>query len=229
MKTYAILTGDLISSQSLSSAERVETLEAMKTFWKQFADARPGAVSGELEVFRGDGWQAALSGPAHGLDAAVFLRAVVKACPQSHKSDTRVGIGIGPADSFLENNLGESQGEAFVASGRALESLSPAKSRWTLLPDNGPLRPLSRQVFPLLDLAVTRWSAAESLAVIGEMLGWTREQTAAHPWAQKKDGDMPTPQAISDALNRVSWKSHLLSVLNEVTHDLSILKTSPEA
>lgn len=226
MKTHAILTGDLIGSHKLSPRQVTGTLEAMKDFWQKFSSLHHGHVLGGLEVFRGDGWQAALASPEFALDTAVFLRAVVKACPHSLKSDTRIGIGIGAVSHWVEGNLGESQGEAFVASGHALESLADTKLRWTLLPDFGFYRPISKMLLPAVDLAVTRWSAPEAFAVIGEMLGWTQEKTAKHPWAQKKDGTSPSPQAISDALLRIHWKSHLACILQETRSVLSSALTS---
>ena len=229
MNPYAILTGDLIASRKLSSMQITDTLDAMKDFWQKFASLHPGQVLGGLEVFRGDGWQVALSSPEHCLDAAIFLRAVVKACPQSQKSDTRIGIGIGSVDQLVEGNLGESRGEAFVASGHALESLSDSKRRWALLPDSALHHPVSQMLLPALDLAVTRWSAPEAFAVLGEMMGWTQEKTAKHPWAQKKDGTSPSPQAVSDALFRIHWKSHLVHILEETRLILNPSLTSYKA
>jgi len=226
MTPHAILTGDLIGSNNRSAKQITDTLSALKDFWQKFASLHKGHVLGGLEVFRGDGWQAALASPAFALDAAVFLRAVVKACPQSLKSDTRIGIGIGAVSHWVEGNLGESQGEAFVASGHALDSLSGTKRCWALLPDSGHYRPLSNMLLPALDLAVTRWTAAEAFAVVGEILEWTQEETAAHPWALKKDGTAPTPQAIGDAIRRTHWKTHLLPVFKECRNFLDLQETS---
>lgn len=214
MTPHAILTGDIMASRRLNASQLTGTFQEMNTFWSEFSSLHSGQVLGKIDVFRGDGWQAALASPEHAVDAAVFLRAVVKACPLSEKSDSRLGIGIGSVEQLDPDDLGGSHGEAFEASGDALSLATRGKIRWMLLPDHAVLREINTLALPSLDLAISEWSAAESIAVIGEMLNWKQEQTAAHPWSQKKDGSAPTQQAVADALSRVCWKTHILPVLH---------------
>ncbi len=212
-QVYAVLTGDVIGSRQLSASQLQDLLSDMKDFWDKFSENFPDQVIGNLEVFRGDGWQVALSSPACALEAAVFLRAVSKASPASDHSDSRVGIGIGAVEVLNPAHLAESQGDAFEASGDALALTSKGKIRWKLLAQSKEFTSLDLFTLPVLDLAVSSWSAVESFAVVGEILGWTQEETALHLWAQKNDGSSPTPQAVGKAFRRTFWKSHIHPVL----------------
>lgn len=227
---YTILTGDLVGSRKLSSEDLQKVILSMKDFWNRFSEFHPHHVIGGLEIFRGDGWQVALQSPTLALVAAVFLRAVSKACPLSLNTDSKVGIGIGVVETILADNLGESQGKAFEASGDALEIASGSKIRWKLLSDQNEISNLDSLVLPLLDLSVSSWSASESIAVVGEILDWNQEDTAVHAWALKKDGSSPSQQAIGDALGRIHWKSHIQPVLEDTKALLErIGYTTPEA
>jgi hypothetical protein len=214
--SYVVLTGDLVGSRKLSSDQLQTIFEGLKDFWGKFSKQHPDQIIGDLEVFRGDGWQVALHSPELALEAAVFLRAVGKACPLSNNSDSRVGIGIGSVNLLKPEKLGESQGKAFEASGDALKEASSSKVRWKLISTYQIFSQFDSLVLPLLDMAVSSWSASESIAVIGELLEWKQEDTAAHAWALKKDGMPPTQQAIGDALGRIRWKSHLHPVLKNI-------------
>jgi class 3 adenylate cyclase len=95
---HAVLTGDLVGSRRLAGDQVEALFQHLNDLWGQFADCHAGAVVGRIEVFRGDGWQAALAQPSLAVKAALFLRAVVKAQPFDQTVDTRVGIGIGRVD-----------------------------------------------------------------------------------------------------------------------------------
>ncbi|WFB37681.1 hypothetical protein P3T73_07900 [Kiritimatiellota bacterium B12222] len=221
-QVYAVLTGDVMGSRQLSASQLQDLLAGMKDFWGKFSTHSPDQVIGTLEVFRGDGWQVALKSPACALEAAVFLRAVCKACPASDNSDSRVGIGMGSVDVLNPSHLAESQGDAFEASGDALAVAAQGKIRWKLLSKCKEVAKWDALTLPPLDLAISSWSSTESFAVVGEILGWTQEETALHPWAQKTDGSSPTPQAVGKAFRRTHWKSHISPVLdtvNEIFND----------
>lgn len=213
---YAILTGDLVGSRRLSSQQLEELFKSLNDLWSQFGAAHAGAVIGGVEIFRGDGWQAALAKPALCVEATLFLRAAFKAQPLSHKLDTRIGVGIGTVDALKENRLSESNGPAFQCSGDALDSLSKKDCRWALRMQADAPEAMEVIAIPIMDLAIQRWSRPEAVAVMGALLGWTQEETAEHPLSQKKDGKNPTRQAVADALGRVGWGSHWVPTLKQV-------------
>lgn len=213
---YAVLTGDLIGSRRLSPDQLKALFNALNDHWKEFAEVHPGAVIGGVEIFRGDGWQAALKQASLAGKAALFLRAAIKAHPLSHHLDTRIGLGFGPVETLVPARLGESNGLAFQRSGEALDDLAKGDRNWGLRTDIANLKALETIGFPIMDLAVSRWTRAEAMAALGSLLGWTQEKIAAHPYSAKKDGKAPTRQAVADTLRRIAWKSHWIPVLEAV-------------
>jgi hypothetical protein len=219
--TYAILTGDIIGSRKLSAKDLEAVFGHVRELWQTFGQHHGGAVVGTLEVFRGDGWQAALKEPALAVEAAVFLRATFRAQESDIRVDSRIGIGVGRVEHLEADRLRESNGEAFQRSGGILEKLEKKHLGWGIDPgDSQKHVSVSRTMLPLLDLLVRRWSRAEAVAVLGTLLGWTQDEIAAHPLARKKDGQQPTRQAIHDALKRIGWASHLEPVLEEARRQL---------
>ncbi|MGF1530518.1 MAG: hypothetical protein ACFCU4_04060 [Puniceicoccaceae bacterium] len=212
---YAILTGDLVGSRRLSGNQIGSLFAALNDFWEAFGHAHPGAVVGKIEIYRGDGWQAALELPQYCLKAALFLRAVVKAYPLDEKMDTRIGIGLGPVELLKKDRLSESNGTAFVRSGEALETLTE-KDQGLALRTGATADPLQTVGCPMMDLAIRRLTRPEAVAVMGSLLSWKQETIAAHPYSAKKDGETPTQQSVSDSLVRIGWKSHWLPVLTAV-------------
>ncbi len=225
METYAVLTGDLVGSRDLGTDLRAEVIRWLKRLADDFEGVNRGALAGDPEVFRGDGWQVCLRDPARALTAAVFFRAGLKAHRSGRAIDSRVGIGIGPVDRLVEKRVSESSGPVFVSSGAALDSLGGALRLRLNWPGGGDLAELlNAALLPLLDLEVSRWTHAESVAAYGALMGWTQQQTADHPLARKKDGKQPTRQAIQNALARIFWHSHFQPALERAE---SLLRNNP--
>lgn len=219
MKRYAVLTGDLIESRALAAQQRKDLLDWLKQVTEHFSQLHHDVAVGRLEVFRGDSWQLCLQKPTLALEAAVFIRAGLKAHTSRENVDTRIGIGVGSVDTLVEDRISESNGEAFIRSGQALDALHPDVNLSLEWPD-GPeaVAAISQMALPLLDLAMSHWTHAESVAVYGALRGWTQQQTAEHEIARKPDGSRPSRQAIAKALGRVHWSSHLEPVLKASCH-----------
>lgn len=74
-EVFGVLTGDIVSSSSLASGDLRKVLGRLRDGTKRFAEAFPGSVYGELDVFSGDGWQVLMTDWERSLRAALFLRA----------------------------------------------------------------------------------------------------------------------------------------------------------
>lgn len=214
MKHYAVLTGDLIGSSQIFPARRQELLAWLKKIARDFSALHEGVQVGELDVFRGDSWQICLRDPSLALWASVFLRVGLKAHLSGENVDTRVGIGVGTVDILSESRISESNGEAFIRSGRGLDSLAGDLNISLEWPDGpGSATVINQLVLPLLDLEISRWTYPEAVASFGALMGWTQSETTRHELARKKDGSAPSRQAISKALKRTCWSSHVQPVL----------------
>ncbi len=223
-KIYAVLTGDLVKSSRLSVEMSRRAMDLIKDGALKFAEIQPGSVIGKVDTFRFDGWQLLLGKPELAFHAAVFMRSILKmeSTPGS-KLDTRVAIGIGPADSIVKDRISNSSGPAFTASGKALDVMG--NNTLSLATDNEldfSWENLRIGIVPLLDCVVRDWTAPESRAVYGALWGWTQEETAKKWPSIDNNTKQITRQSVSKSLTRAHW-STVESTLNWV--QLEILKT----
>jgi hypothetical protein len=127
----AVLTGDLVRSTDLpadtlaTAFDALEEAAAEMSVWQGAAWAKVPAVQRDARFTRsrGDGWQIVLARPELGLRAALFLRAALRAIGQD--LSTRIAIATGEGHLPAGGNLNQATGPVFVASGRALDGLSP--------------------------------------------------------------------------------------------------------
>ncbi|MFC7357597.1 transcriptional regulator [Jejudonia soesokkakensis] len=106
----AILTGDIINSQSIEADKWLPLLrkELSKT----------GKEPKDWEIYRGDSFQIKTE-VEKALELAFLLKATIK---QFKELDVRIAIGIGSI-SYEAKKITESNGDAFVSSGAAFENL----------------------------------------------------------------------------------------------------------
>lgn len=120
----AVLTGDLVGSTTLSRAQLDAAFAALEDAAEQI-----GAWTGDslrLSRHRGDGWQAVLTAPEYALRAALVFRAHLKALGTPF--DSYIGIAEGVQTREIGQDLNAEAGDAFIASGGALEALRQTSS-----------------------------------------------------------------------------------------------------
>lgn len=115
----AVITGDIINSRTIPE-DWIGTL-------KTALEGLFGKKKVKWEIFRGDSFQVEL----HASDA--FLNAIyIKACIKTlKKADVRLSIGIGKKSRDSER-VTEANGEAFINSGAAFDSLKTNKVNMAL-------------------------------------------------------------------------------------------------
>ncbi len=106
----AVLTGDIKNSTGLGAAKWLTALkQALNTY---------GSEPKDWEIYRGDSFQLETH-PEKALEAAIYIKANIK---QFKNVDVRIGIGLG-GKSHNAPKITESNGEAFVNSGKCFENL----------------------------------------------------------------------------------------------------------
>ena len=108
----AVITGDIVNSQQ--SEERAEWLSALKEYLSQYGDSPK-----DWQVYRGDSFQLIVHQPEDAFRVALGLKAVIK---RFKELDVRMAIGVGALEHHADQVL-QSNGEAFVNSGRKFDSL----------------------------------------------------------------------------------------------------------
>lgn len=132
----SIITGDIINSRSLEPNEWMPALKGVLTLY--------GGTPQQWEIYRGDSFQLETT-PDTALEAAILIKASIK---QLKKMDARLAIGLGEK-SYTANKITESNGTAFINSGKCFEQLKK-----TTLAIQSPFSQLDQTLNIMFDLAL---------------------------------------------------------------------------
>lgn len=120
LKSYAgVLTGDITDSQSYTDEDFRDILTALKKHLSSYAKQ----YDGHFDIYRGDAFQLAVNQPQYSMHIALGLRLALKARMPS--VDVRISVAVGEAH-FRPKEVKTGTGEAFVLSGRRLDSIKPS-------------------------------------------------------------------------------------------------------
>jgi len=199
---YAVLTGDLVGSTKINPEERRLLPSLLLDAVDRARIGFPETVHGEIDIFRGDSWQLALSDPVQALRVGLFLRAVIRSASGKHLLDTRLAVGYGPVDYLPDQDISTGTGPAFYLSGSGLESAWKNCRMVLNFPDALQSR-LTRAlniIVRLIDLQVGHWTPKQAEAVSGALIELTQEQIG-RGWVREQ----VTQQAISQHLEGAGW------------------------
>jgi hypothetical protein len=180
---YAVITGDIVGSSSLSLPDRQRLVHVIDGSSRHLRKIFGKSVPLDVDVFRGDSWQVLLTDPPQSLRAALTFRALLRWKMESHHFDTRLAIGIGSVTLIPRRRVSEGSGEAFRASGLALDSMKKRRMSFAF-PGSDAEAPLD-VIVHLLDEIAVRWTDRQAKAIVGAMQGWTQKKIAA-TWEQPK-------------------------------------------
>lgn len=148
MKWVSIITGDIVDSQSYKNTG--SWLKALKRIFEGY-----GSSPRSWDIFRGDSFQLEIKDPAESLLAAIRIKACVR---QFKGLDVRMAIGIG-TKSYEAKKITESNGEAFVHSGKSFEMLATLRRKLIV---RSPWEEVDRDLNLMILLALIpmdRWTA----------------------------------------------------------------------
>lgn len=195
MNIGAIITGDIVDSTKMLADERNNMLCMLQSLPELLLPV----TKIDLEIFRGDSFQIRAGNPVDSLKVALAVRAHIRSfkfAEHNRQWDARLAIGIGTME-YENGTLATSDGEAYRASGRGLDSIGKYRltieTPWeemnnelrvsTAFADDiimGWTQSQSRVIFQSL---ITRLSHAE----IGNILGITRQMVDKALRAGKED------------------------------------------
>lgn len=141
----SILTGDIINSRNIPSEEWLPLLK--KIFNKV------GKTPKTWEIFRGDSFQIEIENPENALFFAIKLKATLK---QIKNLDVRIGIGIGEKNNNY-NNITEGNGDAFILSGEAFDTIAK-KQNLAILTDDERFNEVMNSTLALGLLTMDNWT-----------------------------------------------------------------------
>ena len=119
LTSYAgVLTGDITDSQSYTDKDFGNILTALKQHLSGYAKQ----YVGHFDIYRGDAFQLVVNQPQYSMHIALGLRLALKA--RTPSVDVRISVAVGEA-YFRPKEVKTGTGEAFVLSGRGLDSIKP--------------------------------------------------------------------------------------------------------
>jgi hypothetical protein len=204
----AVVTGDIVESRRFMD-QGPALRDSIKDAYSRCNEAFDEALGGlpPVDVFAGDSWQIMVRRPSSALRVGLCMRALIKSDEQLAKADTRLAIGIGDADFIEEEDLSESQGEAFTLSGEALAALQDARVRiavrgpaaWAAA--DGPFEPQATvdAMMALLDALCQDWTPSQSAVVAEALMGLGQERVG-----ERLSISQP---AVSQALRASNWQA----------------------
>ncbi|RMD57900.1 hypothetical protein D6833_13470 [Candidatus Parcubacteria bacterium] len=200
VSTYAVLTGDIISSRTLKQEEKAQIVKQIQQTHSNLPDFFQLRETSGLSMFRGDGWQFALL-PAHqALRVAVYVRCTLKGMNITH-ADSRIGIGIGPISTLTVGESGTGDGPAFQLSGKALDELKRSKGFKIQLDSSNEIgKTALAAIATAVNHLILRLTISQAKAVCGALRGWNHQQIA-DSWEPRP----VTRQSITKHLKSAGW------------------------
>ena len=177
----AILTGDIKNSTEYKTSEWMPKLKTALDYY--------GSEPQQWEIYRGDSFQLE-STPEKALEAAVYIKACIK---QFRNIDVRIAIGLGDK-SHDADKITESNGSAFVHSGRCFEELK--KQNLALKSDHKNFNEHINLLLELALLTMDDWTPAISLTIKNAIENPKKNQKELAAILRKSQGN------ISEELNR---------------------------
>ena len=165
----SVITGDIIKSRAQKNPEiwirplkkALLSLEKDTTLW---------------EVYRGDSFQLEMLNVEESFKAALYIKACIK---MVKGLDVRLSIGIG-TKTYQGDDVTESNGEAFIFSGVAFESLKLEKQNLRIKSKNEELNKELNLYFSLASTFMDNWTtnSAEIVKLSLENPQWLQQELA---------------------------------------------------
>jgi len=128
MALQAVLTGDIVNSTRLSTANEKKLLKVLSNVLSSY----------KYEFYRGDSFQVYLKNAEEALRIALLSRAAAISIPASDElmhGDVRISIGIGPVKPPVKT-LSAAKGDAFLLSGRKFDEITKTGKRLAIAINN---------------------------------------------------------------------------------------------
>lgn len=164
-----VITGDIIKSQSYKDAD--VWLNPLKSAFKHMR-----LPSAQWSIYRGDSFQLVDKDFSKILRHAIYLKACIKTVSDL---DVRMGLGVGK-QQYQGESVKESNGEAFILSGEAFETLQANKTSLQIKTNNEQLNKELNLYLRLALIAMDNWTAnsAEVVKLFLESPGLIQSEMA---------------------------------------------------
>lgn len=195
----AVLTGDIINSQSNNKWQKV-LVSVLNTY---------GTEPEQWEIYRGDSFQLEVEAQK-GLEAAIHIKATLKTFSNL---DVRIAIGLGEKN-YESKKVTQANGSAFVHSGTAFDSIK--KNTLVIQSENTDFDKILNLMLSLATLTMDVWPPVTASIIKKQLEQPLLNQTELSEVLGKSQS------AISKALNRAGY-SEITRLLNYYSETLKTL------
>ncbi|MBE2256266.1 MAG: hypothetical protein IAE65_08705 [Ignavibacteria bacterium] len=174
MKFKAVITGDIVSFTQLDPKSRTRLTSELKKCFSELERKR--ITEREIEIFRGDSFQGVINNPAEALLVALYIRSyIIKSTIKfkNSKTDARISIGIGKVNK-LKSKIIESDGEAFILSGRGLDEMKNSDALIKIISRYEQFNEIFNIVCTLMEPLIQNWSFPQAEVVYYALNGYNQ-------------------------------------------------------
>ncbi|MEN2282126.1 SatD family protein [Algoriphagus sp. SE2] len=165
---HAVITGDLVNSTAI-------TKDYHDVLYRIADDIQAYQLKDfKFDIYRGDSFQALVSDPNKALLISIIMRSGLRRYSNGTSIadawDARVSVGIGEISSDPNGKLGQLIGEAFVRSGRGLETMKKEGLRLKITTGEEQIDREFESTCPLADHIISRWTTSQAEAIYLSLL-----------------------------------------------------------
>ncbi len=192
---YTVVTGDIVSSTKLSVDKLSRVMHDVTEAARKLPSLNGAYRVGKPCIIQGDRWQILLKGTSLIMHAAV----AVSAAARKHGITTRLSVGVGTVEALVGDNITESQGVAFILSGRGLDLLEKRKYNPFFWAIHGEVVSFEQEMlFNILGEWASKWTPKQAEAVSFALEDVTQDNIASKLNI--------TRQNVGKRLNGAHWK-----------------------
>jgi len=155
-KNIAIITGDLVKSSNIKSAQLKQMNDKLDVFLRKNPD-----VMLPLAFYRGDSFQLMVE-TAKSAEIALFIQSIVLSTTETL---ARISIGIGSASKIIPGNVLQSEGEAFQLSGHQLDKMKDEGRIFKIATQSETHQPMLAGSFHLVENIISDWKTGQASVV----------------------------------------------------------------
>ena len=157
-----VITADVVGSTQIKIEDRGTLPALLRELIREIAQCRP-ELKLQVDIFRGDSFQVWVEKPECAPLVALLLRAGLRMSALragEQQLDARISVGIGDV-AYRDATVSQSDGEAFVLSGRGFDQLGKQQRLMVQTPSETTNEEL-RVETAFVDDIVSNWSALHS-------------------------------------------------------------------
>lgn len=174
MNTFAVITGDIVRSASIQIDEREDLLGTLNESFDEINKNLLQNSASTFEIFRGDSFQAVIRKPELSLVVSLLIRARLRSeninkTDKKKSWDARLAIGIGSIE-FSTGRTIESDGQAFLFSGRDLDNMKNTHNRLRIQTPWDDVNAEMKVSLSFADSVISSWSAYQAEVIYHYLL-----------------------------------------------------------